>query len=202
MSASNKLCVLLAVCALCAAASAWALKTDKQQPINIQADHGDFQNNSKADNGTGTYTGRVVITQGSIKITADKAILHIQNGEIQSADITGSPAAFQQQPDSGALVHGTAGEITYNQSTNEVDLLGNAYLQQGERLFTADVIHYNTATEHVVAIGGKNGGRVHITIPPKPSPPSQPGTPRHKHGKHPLPESNPPPKNGAQGGPP
>lgn len=158
---------LLAVGVLCIAASAWALKSDRNQPINIQADHGDFTNNSKSNNGTGVYTGHVLITQGSIRITADKAVLHMLNGEIQTADVTGAPATFQQQPDSGALMHGTANEITYDQSKNEVDLLGNAFLRQGGRVFTADVIHYNTETEHVIALGGQNGGRVHITIPPK-----------------------------------
>ncbi|MGH8402767.1 MAG: lipopolysaccharide transport periplasmic protein LptA [Gammaproteobacteria bacterium] len=166
MSINHRLRLLLVVCVLFAGASAWALKTDKNQPINIQADHGDFQGNSSSSNGTGIYTGHVLITQGSIRITADKAVLHMANGEIQTADMTGAPATFQQQPDTGALAHGVANEITYDQNKNEVDLLGAAQLHQGERLLTADVIHYNTATEHVIAIGGKNGGRVHITIPP------------------------------------
>ncbi len=169
MSTSHKLRLLLVLGALCAAVSAWALKTDKSQPINIQADHGDFQGNSNSNNGTGVYTGHVVITQGSIKITADKAILNMVNGEVQTADMTGSPATFQQQPDHGALMHGAANEIIYDETRNEVNLLGHAHLQQGQRLFTADVIRYNTSSEHVVASGGKNGGRVHITIPPSQS---------------------------------
>lgn len=171
MPASTKWRVLFAVCMLCTTASAWALKNDKNLPINIQADHGDFQNDSKTNNGTGVYTGHVIITQGSIRITADKAILHMINGEIQIADMTGTPATFQQQPDRGALVHGTASKITYDQNTNQVDLLGDARLRQDQRLFTAQVIHYNTSSEHVTASGSKNGGRVHITIPPK-----QPGS--------------------------
>jgi lipopolysaccharide export system protein LptA len=167
MSVNNKWRLLLSVSLLCAAASTWALRSDKNQPINIQADHGDFQSDSKTNNGTGVYTGHVIITQGSIRITADKATLHMLNGEIQTADMIGAPATFQQQPDSGELVHGNAVEITYDQNTNQVDLLGNAHLLQGQRQFTAQVIHYNTSSEHVIANGGKNGGRVHITIPPK-----------------------------------
>lgn len=161
--------VLAVLCALGVAASAWALKSDNKQPIHIQADHGDFINNTKTNRGTGTYTGHVLITQGSIRITADKAVLHMENGELQTADITGTPATFQQQPDSGALVHGTADRITYDQGKNQVNLLGHAQLKQGARLLTANVIHYNTATEHVIALGGPKGGRVHITIPPKPA---------------------------------
>jgi lipopolysaccharide export system protein LptA len=167
MSANRNWRWLLAAGVLCVTASAWALKTDRNQPINIQADHGDFISNSQTNNGTGTYIGHVLIIQGSIRITADKAVLHMINGEMQTADITGAPATFQQQPDSGALIHGSASEITYDQSKNQVDLLGNAHLQQGGRVFTAQVIHYNTETEHVIALGGNNGGRVHVTIPPK-----------------------------------
>lgn len=159
--------VLFALGAFALASSAWALKSDRNQPIQIQADHGDFINNASNNRGTGTYTGHVVITQGTIRITADAAVLHMQNGELRTADITGAPATFQQQPDTGALVHGTAGHITYDQAKNEVDLTGGARLLQGGRLLTAAVIHYNTATEHVIAAGGAQGGRVHITIPPK-----------------------------------
>ncbi len=203
MSASNKWRVLLLACALCAAASAWALKSDKNQPINIQSDHGDFQGDSSTNNGTGIYTGHVIIAQGSIRIAADKAILHMTNGEIQTADITGTPAMFQQQPDTGALVHGSAVEITYDADKNEVDLLGNAHLQQGERLLTGDVIHYDTDTEHVIANGGKtSGGRINITIPPTHRTPPPRAARRHKHKKHPMRESIPPQKNPGQGGPP
>lgn len=169
MRGNTKRRIAVALCAALVAASAWALKSDKQQPINIQADHGEFQNDS-ANNATSIYTGHVVITQGSIRITADKAVLHTLNGELQTADMTGAPATFQQQPDSGALMHGTAAEIIYTAATDQVDLLGNAELVQGQRQLSAAVIHYNTATEHVLAVGGQNNGRVHITLPPKQPP--------------------------------
>jgi len=203
MYVSNKWRVLLLTCTLCVAASAWALKSDRNQPINIQSDHGDFQSDSSTNNGTGIYTGHVIITQGSIRITADKAILHMLNGEIQTADITGSQATFQQQPDTGALAHGVADEITYDAKRNEVVLTGNARLQQGERQLTADVIHYNTDTEHVTASGGQtNGGRIHITIPPKQGTPPPAVDERQAHDKQPLPESPAAQKNANQIGPP
>ncbi|MDE2196121.1 MAG: lipopolysaccharide transport periplasmic protein LptA [Gammaproteobacteria bacterium] len=171
MSVNTRLRVALLACAMLAAASAWALKSDQRQPINIQADHGDFQGDSTTSNGTGVYTGHVLITQGSIRITADTATLHMVNGQIQTADMRGGPATFQQQPDSGPLAHGTANEITYDAGKNRIDLLGDARLQQGERLLAADVIHYDTDSEHVIASGGKtSGGRVHITIPPRQQP--------------------------------
>lgn len=163
---------LLLLCGLGVAASAWALKSDKNQPINIQADHGDFKSTGNDNNnGTGIYTGHVIITQGSILLTADKAVVHIVNGELSTADVTGQPATFQQQPDTGELMHGLASEITYDESNNMVDLMNNARLNQGVRLMIADHIRYNTETEHVIAKSSGDGDRVRMVIPPKQNPP-------------------------------
>ncbi|MGA9854453.1 MAG: lipopolysaccharide transport periplasmic protein LptA [Gammaproteobacteria bacterium] len=184
-------------------APAWALKSDKTQAINIQSDHGDFQSDASSNNGTGIYTGNVIITQGSIRITADKAILHMLNGEIQTADITGAPATFQQQPDSGPLSHGVADEITYDANKNVVVLTGHAHVQQGERQITGDVIQYNTATEHVTATGGKtSGGRINITIPPKHVTKTAPAKAQPKGKKHRMLENPPPQQNPSQNPPP
>ena len=191
MSGKIKLRLLFLLCAALAISSAFALSSDKNQPMDIQSDHGEWRNNTKTNIGTGIYTGHVLITQGSIRITADRAVVHTRNGQLLAADITGKPATFQQQPDQGELMHGTADKIHYNANNDMVDLIGHAYMQQGVREMTADVIHYNTETEHAIASGSKQGGRVHITVPPKqtgksqqpqqpPSPnsqPKKPGTP-------------------------
>ncbi len=199
MCISNRWRVALSIVALCVATSAWALSSDKNQPINIQSDHGDFQSDANTNNGTGVYTGNVVITQGSIRITADKAILHMANGEIQTADLTGNPTTFQQQPDSGPLSHGVANEITYDANKNQVVLTGSAHVQQGQRQITGDVITYNTDTEHVVATGGKtSGGRIHITIPPKHVTKTVPAKAKPTQQKHRRFETPPPPANPSQ----
>ena len=200
MSRSNRndrLALLL--CGLLAAGGAWALKTDKNQPINVRSDHGDFKSDpDNNSNGTGIYTGHVVITQGSITLTADKAVLHVVNNELDTADVTGNPATFQQKPDNGEMMHGTAMEITYNASKNEIVLITDARLTQavtqtlsdtqtphtaddttmGERLMTADRIHYDTDTQHVIAKAGSDEDRVHISFPPKTQPPATPKHPR------------------------
>ena len=125
--------ILLLAClsALLAVMPARALKTDKNQPINIHSDHGDFKadpNNSS--NGVGVYTGNVVITQGSIVIHADKAVFHVVDNNLDTADITGDPATFVQQPDTGLPMHGQSLEITYDVPKNEVVLITHARLTQ------------------------------------------------------------------------
>ena len=123
--------LLACLCALLASAPARALKTDKNQPINVHSDHGDFQSDSKnSSNGVGVYTGHVVITQGSIVINADKAVFHVVDNNLDTADITGNPATFVQQPDQGLPMHGQSQEITYDVPKNEIVLITHARLTQ------------------------------------------------------------------------
>ena len=164
----DRLLAVASLAGLAAAGTAWGLSSDKSQPINVQADHGDFRADSAdSSSGTGIYTGHVVITQGSIVITGDKAKIQVINNELRSADVTGSPSSFQQQPDQGDLIHGVAAEVTYDASRNDVNLITQARLEQGLRLMTADHIHYNTNTQRMVAKSGDDGDRVHVTLPPK-----------------------------------
>jgi lipopolysaccharide transport protein LptA len=191
-SNSKRILSAIALCGLLAAGSAWALKTDKSQPINVHSDHGDFKADpNNASNGVGIYTGHVVITQGSIVITADKAVLRIVDNELDTADITGNPATFVQQPDQGQPMHGQSLEITYDAPKSEIVLITNAKLTQqvlqlngrgndkvaipGERLMTAQRIRYNTDTQHVIAKAGDADQRVHISFPPKLAPTSVTG---------------------------
>jgi len=157
---------------------------ERRQPANPHTSGSRrFQNNTGKNSGTGIYTGHVVITQGSIRITADKAVLLTQDNQVQSADITGTPATFQQRADNGVLAHGRAGEIIYNADKNLIVLRDNALVQQGQRQMTGDKIKYNTQTQHVVAVGGKSsGGRVNITLPPKAAT-AAPRTKKHNHKK-------------------
>ena len=181
--------LLLCLCGLLAAGRAWALKTDKDQPVNIHADHADFKADpNNASNGVAIYTGHVVITQGSIVLNADKAVLRIVNNDLSTADLTGTPATFAQQPDVGEPMHGQSLEITYDAAKNEITLITQAKLTQevlqhitrdfnkgdapGERLMTADVIHYNTQNQRVIAKSGDEQQRVHVTFPPKTAAPA------------------------------
>jgi len=194
--------VVAVLCAsgLLAAGSAWALKTDKNQPINIHADHAEFKTDPKnAANGTGIYTGHVVITQGSIEIDGDKAVFHVVNNDLDSAEVYGAPVTFTQQPDTGEPMHGQSQELTYDVPRNEVTLITSAKLTQtvlsaigkgvsktnapGLRLVTADHILYNTDTQHVVAKGASKDERVHISFPPKTAAPGSTTAPGAKPGR-------------------
>ncbi len=72
-SRTNKLSLKLALVASLLAASlpAMALTGDTNQPIHIESD----QQSLDMQGNVVTFTGNVVVTQGSIKINADKVVV-------------------------------------------------------------------------------------------------------------------------------
>lgn len=156
---------LLAILAFAVCASAWALKADRSQPINVNADH---QEATLGDNGKVTLTGHVAISQGSLVIHGDKAVGYENSaGEWDHAVVTGSPATFQQKLDSGSMVNGSGATIDYRVAENTVVLTGNAtVVQQGRGQFHGAKLTYNTDSGRMVGEGGV-GGQVHMIFQPK-----------------------------------
>ena len=73
-----------------------ALKSDRDQPANIEAD------NTEIDFKTGirTLTGNVLIVQGSLRIKADKLVaIYTKKGDLEKATAWGSLARFKQRQD-------------------------------------------------------------------------------------------------------
>lgn len=76
---TNKLSLKLALTSVLLAASlpALALTGDTDQPIHIESD----QQSLDMQGNVATFTGNVIVTQGSIKINADKVVVTRPGGE-------------------------------------------------------------------------------------------------------------------------
>jgi lipopolysaccharide export system protein LptA len=147
---------------------ALALQSDAGQPTRISADRWDHNGAANGKHGTSVYTGHVVITQGSIRITADKATLTLDDGKLAKALIVGDPATFQQARKGEQAIRGRARTIRYDTDKNTVTLTKDARVHQGNELISANYIRYNTQQQKVVAHRAKQKkGRVHVVIPPK-----------------------------------
>jgi lipopolysaccharide export system protein LptA len=161
---------ILLACALmlALAPAARALKSDADKPVEISADRLDHTGSGKDNTATSVYTGHVVITQGSIRITADKATLHLENGKLVKAFLVGSPATFRQKRADGEPIRGHADTIHYDTQAHAVVLIDDAKVHQGDELVTAKYIRYDYQRQSVVAHRAKRKkhGRVHIVIPP------------------------------------
>lgn len=177
--------LLLLLLALGAAPAAYALTTDREQPIEIEADSADVDDVEKVT----IYKGDVVITQGTLRITGEHVTIRYDaNGdfsELVSLGVPGTPARFRQLPDGKTDAEANyqrahASRMEYYKDKDTIVLLGNAVYGQGGDRVAADRIDYDSKTSQMKArtmtadankdAGGKDKpskGRVRITIQPK-----------------------------------
>lgn len=172
---NNKLMKTLCLGAvLCATSTmALALPSDRNQPIKMLADHATYNDKT----GVTTYTGNVVIEQGTMKLQASSIVANLNaSRQISTVNATGSPAKFQQQVDSSrGIARGEAQKILYNAETGILTLSGNAYLLQDGASIRGNSLKYSMNKGDIEASGGGNSGtgeskgRIQIIIPPSAS---------------------------------
>ena len=160
-----------------ACAPAWAEKADKTKPTNIEADrlvHDDIAQIS-------TYSGRVILTKGTILMKGDKLVIRQDPEGYQYGIMTGKLASFRQKrelPDQ--YIEGYGLEINYDGKTEIVKFIDRAYVRRLEKEVATDeiqgsVVVYEARSENyaVEGSGGKApdatnpSGRVKVTIQPK-----------------------------------
>ncbi|BCG07846.1 MULTISPECIES: lipopolysaccharide ABC transporter substrate-binding protein LptA [Buttiauxella] len=148
---------------LAASFSAFALTGDTDQPIHIESD----QQSLDMQGNVVTFTGNVVVTQGSIKINADKVVVTRPGGEQgkEVIDGYGNPATFYQMQDSGKPVSGHSSTMHYELQNDFVVLTGNAYLEQVDSNIKGDKITYLVKEQKMQAFSEK-GKRVTTVLVP------------------------------------
>ncbi len=145
-----------------------ALPEDREKPIHIKADFADIDEGA----GSAVYTGDVVMTQGTIKITGQKVTIHSDDSGVTRMIAEGAPAHYQEKPSiDEALIKAYGDTIDYSVSTEEIQILNNAKLYQREDSFYGDRVHYNMKTQIVNAKSDPtkdgSGSRVQMVIQPK-----------------------------------
>ncbi|EMN9324693.1 lipopolysaccharide ABC transporter substrate-binding protein LptA [Klebsiella pneumoniae] len=162
---TNKLSLKIALAGALLAASLPALaKTgDTDQPIHIESD----QQSLDMQGNVVTFTGNVVVTQGTIKINADKVVVTRPGNEKGKEVIEGfgNPATFYQMQDNGKPVKGRASKMRYELQNDYVVLTGNAYLEQLDSNIKGDKITYMVKEQKMQAFSDK-GRRVTTVLVP------------------------------------
>lgn len=155
------LCALL----LGLAPAAMARESDRDQPIELQAEDGDMV---LAEDGVTRLRGSVVISQGTLRIAAQNAELTRTGGEMARVVLEGNPASLQQQGEDGRQVHARAQRIDYDVKTEVVTLTGNVSVNQGGDDLRGQRITYDLKSERLNASGqGSEDGRIRMTIQPR-----------------------------------
>lgn len=143
----------------------FALEDDTRQPISIESNSG-FYDDKK---GVSIYTGKVVITQGSMRLEADKLVVYLENREVQKMVATGTPVKFKQTPEAGKEdVHGDALIAEYYPETEVLIMMQKAVIWQGDNSTSSERIEYDRVSEVLKAGDGKSANkRVTVVLQPK-----------------------------------
>lgn len=147
----------------------FALPSDRNQPITMVADRATYNDKT----GVTTYSGNVVIEQGTMKLNAASIVANLNSKkQISTITATGSPAKFQQQLETNrGIARGEAQKIVYNAETGILNLTGNAYLYQDGASIRGNSLRYSMNKGDIEVSGNSNStgsskGRVQIIIPP------------------------------------
>ena len=171
-------------CAL-ATATASAERADRDKPVNIESDSLIADEAKKV----ATFDGKVVLTQGSLIIRADRIVVQQDNDGFQRGVATGNPARFRHKREGlGEYIDGEALRIEYDTRVDRVEFFNGARLRRdsGDDI-RGDYISYDARTERFTVKASNEAsesgreGRVRATIMPKkpaPQTPASPGTGR------------------------
>jgi lipopolysaccharide export system protein LptA len=169
---------LLLTAALLFCSTAWGLSTDKDQPIEIEANAAELDDQK----GVTIYTGNVVVTQGSIRMTGDKmTVYYTRENDLDTVIMIGQPATYRQLPDNSEIYdEAEALRMEFYNLKNLIVLIDNALVKQEHKRFSGNRIEYDTLNSKVWARGAADktvaeegdtpatdSGRVKIIIQPK-----------------------------------
>ena len=169
------LIIFLSFClSLCSSFNARAESADRDKPIELEADTVTVNDAKK----TSTYAGKVILTQGTLIIRADKLIVREDKEGFQHSTSTGNPTTFKQKRDGkNEFMEGSAQRIEYDGRMDKVQLYTKAWVKRGEDIVYGDYISYDANAEYAEVVGGQktesggtSSGRVKAIIQPKNKP--------------------------------
>ena len=174
---SSAIALLLTVALGLCAGLAWAEKADRNQPMNVEADAMRYDELKQ----TSVFTGRVVLTKGTILIRGARIEVRQDSQGHQFGVVTGEPGklAFFRQKREGVdeFIEGESETIDYDSQADTLKFANQAQLRRyrgatlGDQL-TGAVILYNNSS-NVFTVDGTvtkdgAGGRVRAMLTPKP----------------------------------
>ena len=183
--------VMLAMVAISwVAGPASAEKTDRDKPVNIEADRMNADDSKR----TATFEGKVALTQGTMTIRADRVVVRQDKDGFQYGTATGGLATFRQKRDgANEYIDAEAERIEYDSKADKVEFFNRARLRRGGGDdVCGNYISYDSRTEFFSVNSGKSsagdaraaqgGGRVHAILMPRNGSPeakplSRPGEP-------------------------
>ncbi|MDX1556068.1 MAG: lipopolysaccharide transport periplasmic protein LptA [Xanthomonadales bacterium] len=142
---------------------AWALESDRQQPLEINADSSD----GTLGDGRAELRGNVLIRQGTLLIKAEVAEVEKVQGRVREVILTGDPVHLEQEIEQQGRVQATADRIEYSVATGLVTLMGEADVSHPQYRVSGDVLKYDLNVQHFQGSGQQENGRIRIELEPE-----------------------------------
>jgi len=168
--------LLLVIALAFSAGTAHAERADHDKPINILADRLSVDDVKRIS----TFEGKVDLSQGSLRVTAEKLVVTEDAAGNKFCVATGRLATFRQKREGlNEYVEGYGERIEYDTRSETVDFFTRARVKRSKDEVRGDHITYSAATEAFHVSGSSDSGRVRATIQPKKkeAQPSSEGTP-------------------------
>jgi lipopolysaccharide export system protein LptA len=171
--------------------TALAEKSDKDKPVNIEADRLTMDDMKKES----IFEGNVTVTQGTLTLKADKVVVKQDASGFNYAFAYGKPAHFRQKREGyDEYIEGHAERLEYDGKADKMQMFTAAEIRKGSDQVQGDYISYNAVTEFYQVIGGPSvstagnpKGRVRATIQPPKKTADKPGATASGASAQPVP---------------
>lgn len=169
MKFPDRIALVACLALLLPSAPLLALKSDRQQPLEVNADATD----GTLGDGTATLRGHVEIRQGSLLIRADVAQVEKAEGRVRRFELNGNPVRLQQEIEDTGLVRAEARRIDYEVASGIVTLTGEADVEHPQYRISGEVLEYDLNAQNFRGSGGDGNGRIRIRLDPEVVPGSE-----------------------------
>lgn len=148
--AHNPVSHLLALLLVCMTVDAHAEAADRDKPLHLVSDSMTLDDAQQ----TSTFEGHVELTQGTLRIMAEKIVVVEDKQGYQHLTASGTPASFRQKmEDADEYAEGFGERIEYDTRADKIDLFKNARVKRGQDEVMGDSITYDSKTEMFQARG-------------------------------------------------
>ena len=143
MFPSNK-SLLLPIVFLLYTSTCFAELTDREKPIQLDADQVTINDAKKIS----TFTGGVKLTQGTLQLLGDKVVVTESKDGFTLATVYGKTASFRQKREGlSEYVEGSGERIVYDTRTETVDFYNQARVKRDLDDVRGEHISYSVKTE-------------------------------------------------------
>lgn len=142
--------------------SALAAENERQLPVHLRADRIDVDQKKELS----LYRGHVIFSQGTLRLTAARAVVQNRANAVETVTAEGKPVTFRHRPEGQVeFIEGEANRAVYHALARSVDLYDEVQVRRGRDLFRGSVLHYDIDNQSMIG-EGTNERRVYAALVP------------------------------------